>query len=123
MSQSAGITSWDSTIALSDDGPFLGGGTLGIDGDTRVALLVSTRQHSDPWMGFSIEVPHGAENEDLGFGVQFQPARTHQEHARFELTRVYKISVSFSFLSFATANHVACRSSFRATSTFLALLT
>ena len=36
-----------------------------------MSLMVTTTPGSNPWIGFSIEVPHGAENEDLGFGVQF----------------------------------------------------
>ena len=123
MSESAGIKAWDAAIALSNHGPFLGGGTLGLGGDAQVTLLVTTTRHSDPWIGFSIEVPHGPENEDLGFGVQFQPVRTNHEHARFELAPTHNIKVSFFFLSFATANYVTYRSSFRATGTPSALQT
>ena len=117
MSESAYIKAWDSAIALSNNGPFLGGGKFGLGGDAQVTLLITTTPHSDPWIGLSIEVPHGPKNEDLGFGVQFQPVFTRQEPAKFELARTHKIKVSFCFLSFATANHVAYRSSFRATGT------
>jgi hypothetical protein len=64
----------DAALALSNDGPFLGGGEsgkLGLGGDTQVKLEVVTAGISDSYIVFSVTVPIGAENEDTGFGVQF----------------------------------------------------
>jgi hypothetical protein len=91
------VLRWDAALALSNDGPFLGGGEsgkLGLGGDTPVKLEVVTGRDSDSYIGFSVTVPIGAENEDAGFGVQFIPTAENPELAKFNLTSTHRIRVS-----------------------------
>jgi hypothetical protein len=79
---------WNAALALSNDGPFLD------RGDIQVELEVVTGRDSDSYIGFSVTVPIGAENEDTGFGVQFIPTAENPELAKFNLTSTHRIRVS-----------------------------
>jgi hypothetical protein len=79
---------WNATLALSNNGPFLGGD------ETQVELEVVTGRDSDSYIGFSVTMPVGAENEDTGFGVQFIPTAENPELAKFNLTSTHRIRVS-----------------------------
>jgi hypothetical protein len=81
------VLRWDAALALSNDGPFLGG-------DTQVKLEVVTGRDSDSSIGFSVIVPIGTENEETGFGVQFIPTAESPEIAKFNLTGTHRIRVS-----------------------------
>jgi hypothetical protein len=102
---------WNATLALSNNGPFLGGD------ETQVELEVVTGRDSDSYIGFSVTVPIGAENEDTGFGVQFIPTAENPELAKFNFTNTHRIKVGVTKrATHGYDTNVACRSNFRARS-------
>jgi hypothetical protein len=81
-------------VTSSNAGPYIGGKKFGLDSDVTVKFVISNSADENPWVGFSMVFPIGAENEDLGFGVRFQPVRQHVENFRIETSRSHRIAVS-----------------------------
>lgn len=55
--------------ALQIEGEFLGGSGLGLPTDVKTVLVAHKNSEGTSWLGFLLEIPLGAENEEQGFGV------------------------------------------------------
>lgn len=83
-------------IALDGlDGRCIGDTRPGFNGPGSVAVVfnISTLAlpELDPWLGFTLLVPLGSDNEDTGFGVKFEPDT---KNGRVKLAAHHHINVS-----------------------------
>ncbi|KAH8894849.1 hypothetical protein GQ53DRAFT_820525 [Thozetella sp. PMI_491] len=92
----------DTAIVVSSlGGPFIGGQKfglvdIGIGADVNVSLAIhKTPIDSDAWIGFILEFPLGSDNEDVGFGIRFEPNRHNQDRGLLKLARTHRILVKF----------------------------
>ncbi|OPB40626.1 hypothetical protein A0O28_0007060 [Trichoderma guizhouense] len=74
---------WKPCVLLIDDG-FFGGKSVGLESEITTTLQVHRETHSSSWMGFTIQVPFGANNGDDGSGKchewNWTLAKLAQEH-------------------------------------------
>lgn len=59
---------WRPCVLLVDDGCF-SGKSLGLPSEITTTLQVHRETHESSWMGFTIQVPFGANNDGDGFGI------------------------------------------------------
>ncbi|KAK0710985.1 hypothetical protein B0H67DRAFT_611173 [Lasiosphaeris hirsuta] len=85
-------------IALNGlDGPHIGDTRPGFNGPGGVAIVfnISTLAlpELDPWIGFSVLVPLGSDNEDSGFGIKFEPD---PKNGRVKLAAHHRINMNLN---------------------------
>ncbi|UKZ82968.1 hypothetical protein TrVFT333_010769 [Trichoderma virens FT-333] len=82
---------WKPCVLLIDDG-FFGGKGLGLPSDIATTLQVHREKHKSSWMGFTIQVPFGANSEDDGFGMCHERKRSPPSTTA---AQEYKLTVEF----------------------------
>jgi hypothetical protein len=91
-------------VLIIDDAVTIGGKDMGMDSDISSKIIVSNANDADPWMGFILEFPLGADNEDRGFGTCFR--FDHSVSGGIAPSDHHKIQVSISQSSYLLHLHL-----------------